>query len=875
MQKRPTTNGPSATRLNVFFESLEFRRMLASHPSIAAIVPGNNATGVARDIFIATDLNLVDVGVNGSTLKKNVSLKRESDNKVVSANVNTTGGGDAIVLTPLVLLDRNTTYVFNVTAGVKDDNGRTFTPYTAKFTTGTAGGVSNPDIRFDQVQMTNGTGYAWTSLAIGPDHRLYAATYTGYIVRYDILDDGTLGASKTIKSLRNQNGGDSRLITGLVFAPGKTGSKLSLFISHGQSSILGSEDWSGKISKIYGSNLQKYSEMVTNLPRSFKDHLTNQMALGPDGQLYVTQGSMTAMGAADTTWGLRNEHLLSAAVLRLDWAKLSAWPGGVVDAKTEGSPYRYSPFTKSAPLTIYASGVRNAYDLVWTNDGHLYAPTNGSASGGNSPAGSAPYNGNRIDKDINGPYNAASVPGLTALPTQNDFLFDIEPNGYYGHPNYLRDEYVLNGGNPTSGKDKAEVTKYPVGTQPDRNYRGFAWDFGRNRSPNGVIEYQSNTFNGALKGKLLVAQYSGGDNINVLTRDASGKVVSADQHIIGFEGFNDPLDIIEDPFNGNLYLAEYGGAKLTLLRADTSTLRNDATVRTSTDDLYFSDIKAGNAAGSQTIEIRNQGKEDLTISGFTLTGNEPELFQVVNAPGVPWILGPGERTTVGVRFAAAVDSTSGIHLATLRINTDAPTKPEYNINLHGYALNTNEEPSLQRLMDFYENPITIGDNDPATNDVTFPLLANDEVVMQTLKAADSTKAVTIEILSTWFTDKNNFLPIGVYDSTTQAQIQMLLINKANNQSASPASTGYFRFLAGKSTFGLYAYWAQYARYTFSQDTRNTWDTSPANGRKLRFYPLKESDGTTVANAFVVGFESLSSATDQQDLVMAVRNVIAG
>ena len=27
-------------------------------------------------------------------------------------------------------------------------------------------------------------------------------------------------------------------------------------------------------------------------------------------------------------------------------------------------------------------GVRNAYDLVWTRDGLLYAPTNGSAAGG-------------------------------------------------------------------------------------------------------------------------------------------------------------------------------------------------------------------------------------------------------------------------------------------------------------------------------------------------------------------------------------------------------------------------------------------------------------------------------------------------------------
>jgi len=52
-----------------------------------------------------------------------------------------------------------------------------------------------------------------------------------------------------------------------------------------------------------------------------------------------------------------------------------------------------------------------------------------------------------------------------------------------------------------------------VDTQPDPNYKGFAYDFGRNRSTNGVIEYKSDTFGGALKNKLLVVEYSGGDDI--------------------------------------------------------------------------------------------------------------------------------------------------------------------------------------------------------------------------------------------------------------------------------------------------------------------------------------------------------------------------
>ena len=55
--------------------------------------------------------------------------------------------------------------------------------------------------------------------------------------------------------------------------------------------------------------------------------------------------------------------------------------------------------------------------------------------------------------------------------TENDWLFKIVKGGYYGHPNPTRGEYVLDGGNPTAGADPFEFTEYPVGTQPDANYR--------------------------------------------------------------------------------------------------------------------------------------------------------------------------------------------------------------------------------------------------------------------------------------------------------------------------------------------------------------------------------------------------------------------
>ena len=50
-----------------------------------------------------------------------------------------------------------------------------------------------------------------------------------------------------------------------------------------------------------------------------------------------------------------------------------------------------------APLEIYATGIRNAYDLIWHSNGSIYVPTNGTAGGANSPGETV--DGDPIDHD--------------------------------------------------------------------------------------------------------------------------------------------------------------------------------------------------------------------------------------------------------------------------------------------------------------------------------------------------------------------------------------------------------------------------------------------------------------------------------------------
>jgi hypothetical protein len=262
------------------------------------------------------------------------------------------------------------------------------------------------------------------------------------------------------------------------------------------------------------------------------------------------------MGAPDSTWGNRPEQLLSAAVLRFDPAAFTGTPINVKTADGGG----YDPYAAGAPLTIYATGVRNAYDLVWHRNGHLYVPTNGSAAGGNTPATPAPLPASCARRGYTGP----AVPALTSVPTaETDYVFDVKPGRYYGHPNPQRCEWVLAGGNPTTGTDPYQVGAYPVGTAPDPNFDlAGTYDAGLHASANGAIEYRG----GALDGKLLVVRYSAGQDIETFDVAANGTLSNRTTGITGLTGFSQPLDVTQDLSTGYLYVTELGASRITLLR---------------------------------------------------------------------------------------------------------------------------------------------------------------------------------------------------------------------------------------------------------------------------------------------------------------------
>ncbi|MEL7238590.1 MAG: choice-of-anchor D domain-containing protein, partial [Planctomycetota bacterium] len=607
-----------------------------------------------------------------------------------------------------------------------------------------------------------------------------------------------------------------------------------------------------------GANLATVEDVIVGLSSSVYDHMNNQPAFGPDGRLYFVLASNTAMGAPDAVWGFRPERLLTGAVLAADVRGITT----PVDVQTEDGG-NYDPYAPGAPVTIYATGIRNAYDLVFTSGGHLFAPSNGSAAGGNTPSG-------------------PGVPALSGVSnTQHDLLFRVEEGGYYGHPNPLRQEYVLYGGNPTSGADPVEVPDYPVGINPPSNYGGFAYDFGLNVSPNGAIEYNSGGahFGGALDGKLLVVRYSGGDDILILDVDHStGNVVGASSGSFGTTGMIDPLDLVQDPATGNLYVVEAGfrtnggdasGLRISLLKPvaqNGNAVVSNVGLRNNT--AHLSAVLGETSPGSIfTLTNTGSGPLALPADAFGISGPGAARFRVLGAPTDPTTLAVGQSISVQVVYEPAV---KGIDAATLTIKTNDAADFEQNFDLRGLGqtgLGGAGEPSLQRILDLYELPINVGDPDPETND--YPAQTNvpgsDEITAPVLERAGA-GAVTIEILASMGTANDNGKPdtaaVGFYDPANPGSItQLFTVDKQYAQTVDVTVDGVTSFTP-TGEFAIAGTFFDFDdRVVYGEDGRNTWENNPDERRKLRLYPLKDEAGNIVPNAYVFAFEEWEQATD--------------
>ena len=505
---------------------------------VVGVSPANAATNVS--LLTSVTLSLSHPIDNSDAVLHALQVVTPGG-AVVSGTYNGDAAGSLISFTPGSLLRVSTEYTVRTTSALVDATGVAFAPFTSSFTT-TSQALPPSNIKFTRTKIADMT--TPTVVMIGPDGNLWVATMLGLIRRYNLDASGKpTGVFQDFKTFTYPN---QRTILGLKFDPRSTTSNPMLWVSNGDPRFDNVPNFTGRISLLTGANLTTKRDVITGLPRSVKDHMTNGITFGPDGKLYIAQGSVTGYGAPDEYWGNRAETPMSAAILVADVVNDTRF-ASTVNVNTDAG---YNPAATNAPVKVYASGIRNPYDLVWHTNGSLYAPVNESGSG-NTPAG---------------PNN--NPPALTGLLPGRDFLARVLSGRYYGHPNPSIGKFVLNGGNPTSSVDPYETPQYPVGTLPDRQWHSPVLDFGLNRSADGITEYRATAFSDALRSNLLVVEFSGGDDILAIKLNADGTVASKQQI---FGGLYNPIDITSHDSSGKLYVAEFGdgstgaGGKITLL----------------------------------------------------------------------------------------------------------------------------------------------------------------------------------------------------------------------------------------------------------------------------------------------------------------------
>ncbi len=565
---------------------------------------------------------------------------------------------------------------------------REFQKFSTTFVTGAARPAQTGGVAFTDRLEINGAAdgaFGFTSVEISPDgSRLFVATISGEIKSWAL--DPVTGAIDKLSLQTLTPGGDfdtaagRRGIIGLTFDPTDPG---TIWITDNYPIPLDGRDntvpeFSGRISKVTlgaGGDLATagIETYIRGLPRSNGDHVTNSLEFRanpdydavtnpdvPSHLLYVLQGSNSAMGQADSAWGFRPERLLNAAVMEIDPTRTP--PAGGFDVSTEPVPEDglnrryadtdgdlknggilitdgafvgkylhfdaqglasvregitadtallaeyYNPFAQDAVLKLFATGQRNPYDLVWHSNGSLYVPTNGSAAGGNVPDDPS----------------TVQNEGITNVSLQQDYLFTVEEGGYYGHPNPVRGDFILNGGNPTAGVDPNQVPDYAVGTQADPNYRiADAYGLGNNRSPNGAIEYTSNVWGTSLKGAIIFTEYSGGNDIRAVRLDAQGNPVQ-DFVLHDFtgeviNGYPDPLDIIENPETGQIYLITLNrtNGQSQIVRLDPTPPPTRVEAEALTIQSGFTVAASSTASGGQILQAAGSGEQ---VANHVFTG---------------------------------------------------------------------------------------------------------------------------------------------------------------------------------------------------------------------------------------------------------------
>jgi hypothetical protein len=369
-----------------------------------------------------------------------------------------------------------------------------------------------------------------------------------------------------------------------------------------------------------------------------------------------------------------------------------------------------------------------------------------------------------------------------------------------------------------------------------------------------------------LTGALLVTRYSGGDDLVVLYPDGViGDIAASFEDVNDFEGFNNPLDVVEDLTTGNLYVSEYGASRISLLRAVDPMA---AQTRVDPAELIFSAV-VNTTSDPETVSLINEGTDTLTVDALSIQGADPGAFALVVPPALPVGLAPGQGVQLSVEFAP---SSVGSLSASLRVGTSRGVVPVGLYGLAAQGLEGSNEPALQRVVDTLGYAIDVGGAQLALG--TNPTPIGDELPAPLFTRAGPGP---VELLPVARYSPAFPLPFGLYlpDGTTPLHLEMGQLDGSDNppehQTLFPnLASGGTQIDVGRAVFGIYT--SSPTHQAYSEDELNT-ALFPSNvAHAVRTYPLKNRFGVPVLHSYLVGFEEASNG-DYQDYVFVLSNAV--
>jgi glucose/arabinose dehydrogenase len=379
-----------------------------------------------------------------------------------------------------------------------------------------------------------GTG---SSLDVGPDGRLYVADNSGD--RIMVIEDqaGVGGPPKVFATGINGPLGVLAASDGNVYVAGADAPRNGPFGNRAYGFVRRLRDTDGD------GDADTNQVVVQDLPNG--RHNTNGMAIGPDGMLYVTNGSSTDDGVEGGS------------------PEVKPWSGSVVRVDPAATGMSAGNFTERDNLV--AAGMRNVYDVAFSpvEPSTVFIPMNGADDARPGDPDSVALEdsddllyGTDVD-DVR-----TVIDPVTGAQTQEPIIDD------FGFPSCLYNLRKKGNLEPYDNPNPATIARY--GACPKATVPRPAATFGLHVSADGAAFQTTGAWGADYKNDLFVAEFGNffGDRVmghrvvHVELDETGTHVVRQSEFLSGPV----PLDVTFDAA-GAMYVLSFSGAIFKVTRA--------------------------------------------------------------------------------------------------------------------------------------------------------------------------------------------------------------------------------------------------------------------------------------------------------------------